>query len=36
MGEVIFPSVETPAVLVDTEIAGRNIARYQAYCNEHA
>jgi D-serine deaminase-like pyridoxal phosphate-dependent protein len=35
MGEVIFPSVETPAVLVDTEIAGRNIARYQAYCNEH-
>ncbi|MDQ0392940.1 D-TA family PLP-dependent enzyme [Labrys monachus] len=30
-----FPSVETPAVLVDLDIAARNIARYQAYCDEH-
>ena len=30
-----FPSIETPAVLVDLDIAARNIARYQAYCDEH-
>jgi len=30
-----FPSVETPAVLIDLDVAARNIARYQAYCNEH-
>lgn len=31
----MFEKLETPAVLVDLDIAERNIARYQAYCNEH-
>lgn len=31
----MFESLETPAVLVDADIAERNIERYQAYCSEH-
>lgn len=30
-----FNDVETPAVLVDIEVAERNIDRYQEYCNLH-
>lgn len=32
---MIFENLETPGVLVDLEIAERNIAQYQAYCDEH-
>lgn len=31
----MFESLETPAVLVDLDIAERNIERYQAYCDKH-
>ena len=32
----MFASLETPAVLVDLDIAERNIDRYQAWCDQHA
>ncbi|GLS20310.1 alanine racemase [Labrys miyagiensis] len=35
MGKAAYSSVETPAVLVDLDIAERNIIRFQAYCDEH-
>ncbi|WP_282605652.1 D-TA family PLP-dependent enzyme [Pelagibius sp. Alg239-R121] len=31
----MFETVDTPAVLIDQEIAERNIQRYQAYCDKH-
>ncbi len=31
----MFDDVETPSVLVDLDVATRNILRYQNYCNEH-
>ncbi|MFY0659496.1 MAG: D-TA family PLP-dependent enzyme [Shimia sp.] len=30
-----FPSIDTPAVLIDLNIAEANIDRYQAYCDDH-
>lgn len=30
-----FPTIDTPAVLIDLDIAEANIARYQAYCDDH-
>lgn len=30
-----FADVDTPAVLIDLDIVERNIARFQAYCDEH-
>lgn len=30
-----FPEIDTPAVLVDLDVAEANIDRYQAYCDEH-
>ncbi len=30
-----FPSIDTPAVLIDLDIAEANINRYQAYCDDH-
>lgn len=30
-----FPSIDTPAVLIDLDIAEANIDRYQAYCDDH-
>lgn len=35
MSNIAYPSIETPAVLVDLDIAERNITRFQAYCDEH-
>ncbi|CAM5766446.1 alanine racemase [Labrys miyagiensis] len=35
MDNAVYSSVETPAVLVDLDIAERNISRFQAYCDEH-
>ncbi|WP_413987915.1 D-TA family PLP-dependent enzyme [Labrys okinawensis] len=35
MDNATYSSVETPAVLVDLDIAERNIIRFQAYCDEH-
>src|SRR5207344_759126 len=32
----MFALLETPAVLVDLDIAERNIDRYQAWCDQHA
>ncbi|QDG76247.1 D-TA family PLP-dependent enzyme [Labrenzia sp. PHM005] len=32
---MMFPDVQTPAVLVDLNIAEANIDSYQAYCSEH-
>ncbi|HMB47737.1 MAG TPA: D-TA family PLP-dependent enzyme, partial [Afifellaceae bacterium] len=30
-----YPEIETPAVLIDTEIAEANIRRFQEYCDQH-
>lgn len=30
-----FPTIDTPAVLIDLDIAEANIARYQVYCDDH-
>ncbi|MEM6712687.1 MAG: D-TA family PLP-dependent enzyme [Pseudomonadota bacterium] len=32
---MIFPTIETPAVLVDLDVAEANIDRFQAYCDQH-
>ncbi|MEM1287870.1 MAG: D-TA family PLP-dependent enzyme [Pseudomonadota bacterium] len=32
---MIFPTLETPAVLVDLDVAEANIDRFQAYCDKH-
>lgn len=32
---MLFPDVDTPNVLVDQDIATRNIAKYQEYCTSH-
>jgi D-serine deaminase-like pyridoxal phosphate-dependent protein len=31
----MFPEIDTPAVLIDLDVTGANIDRYQAYCDEH-
>lgn len=31
----MFPQIDTPAVLIDLNIAEANIDRYQAYCDQH-
>jgi D-serine deaminase-like pyridoxal phosphate-dependent protein len=31
----MYPEIETPAVLVDLDVAEANIQRYQAYCDAH-
>ena len=31
----MYPEIDTPSVLIDTELAERNIKRYQKYCNTH-
>lgn len=35
MENALFASVDTPFVLVDLDVAERNIARFQTYCDEH-
>ena len=31
----MFPELDTPSIIVDFEIADRNVRRYQNYCNAH-
>jgi D-serine deaminase-like pyridoxal phosphate-dependent protein len=35
MDEARYADIETPAVLIDLDVAERNIVRFQAYCDEH-
>ena len=31
----MFPDIDTPAVLIDLDVAERNIRHFQDYCTEH-
>ena len=35
MKDQIFPTIDTPSVLVDLDVAEANIRAFQTYCDQH-